>query len=240
MYIFTGIFGVPKDKCVEQYYRAVVSFSRSNKCYSLREIHFVDRDYDMVGNIKASFIRLRDHSSQQLSDVSSTAPNTTATVSKKNYPDPSEQNYVYSPPLDDGEECCMFNVAKSLSIYFSVGDILKSKADAIVCPQDKKCCSSEDDAKALFEYIKDGAAFPKVEEKDCRYGKIIPMEIKNSDMPWSIILHTVTPNCDDFVAVEKEKFQKNLEKTYERVLSEAENRKISKITMPVLGLGKYN
>lgn len=54
-FILIGIFAVPKDLCVQQYYKAVMSFDRNYPCKSLREIHFVDRDESMVRAIQEIF-----------------------------------------------------------------------------------------------------------------------------------------------------------------------------------------
>lgn len=53
--ISSGIFAVPRDLCVQQYYKAVMSFNRNYPCKSLREIHFVDRDESMVRAIQEIF-----------------------------------------------------------------------------------------------------------------------------------------------------------------------------------------
>ncbi|XP_061196803.1 uncharacterized protein LOC133205079 [Saccostrea echinata] len=53
--ISSGIFGVPRDKCVEQYHKAVTTFSRSYPFLRLREIHFVDRDASMVSALQVVF-----------------------------------------------------------------------------------------------------------------------------------------------------------------------------------------
>lgn len=55
IFILIGIFAVPKDLCVQQYYKAVMSFDRNYPCKSLREIHFVDRDESMVRAIQEIF-----------------------------------------------------------------------------------------------------------------------------------------------------------------------------------------
>nr|XP_022342206.1 uncharacterized protein LOC111135979 [Crassostrea virginica] len=55
--ISSGIFGVPRDKCVEQYYKAAMSFCSTYPYKNLREIHFVDRDESMVRAIQEVFKR---------------------------------------------------------------------------------------------------------------------------------------------------------------------------------------
>ena len=45
---------MPWDVCVEQYYRAITSFSQSSASQQL-EIHFVDKDNKMVDHIKRKF-----------------------------------------------------------------------------------------------------------------------------------------------------------------------------------------
>ncbi|KAK3105060.1 hypothetical protein FSP39_016460 [Pinctada imbricata] len=71
--ISSGIFGVPKDICVKQYYRAIVSYSQSAG-RPIKEIHFVDKDQRMVDCIIKNFkdffsgnqgLGHRGHSNQQ-------------------------------------------------------------------------------------------------------------------------------------------------------------------------------
>lgn len=53
--ISSGVFAIPRDLCVQQYYKAVMSFSRDYVLKSLQEIHFVDKDESMVRAIQEIF-----------------------------------------------------------------------------------------------------------------------------------------------------------------------------------------
>ncbi|XP_062611923.1 uncharacterized protein LOC134273729 [Saccostrea cucullata] len=53
--ISSGIFGVPREKCAECYYKAVCEFAASYPRQSLQEIHFVDRDSTMIAEIQNAF-----------------------------------------------------------------------------------------------------------------------------------------------------------------------------------------
>ena len=55
--ISAGIFGVPKIQCTEQYHKAVINFSQTNegKQNILQEIHFVDKDTEMVQLLQEEF-----------------------------------------------------------------------------------------------------------------------------------------------------------------------------------------
>lgn len=51
----SGIFAVPKKYCVEEYYKAAMSFSRNYSFKNLLEIHFVDREDSMVRAVQEKF-----------------------------------------------------------------------------------------------------------------------------------------------------------------------------------------
>jgi len=57
LFIFTGIFGVPKELCAQEYVHAVKQYSSSRGKFSLLEVHFVDKDVEMVELIRQTFVK---------------------------------------------------------------------------------------------------------------------------------------------------------------------------------------
>ncbi|KAL5021578.1 hypothetical protein ScPMuIL_000733 [Solemya velum] len=60
--ISAGVFGVPKNKCAEQYAEAVLTFSKTTDVKThVREIHFMDKDFGIVWDIENAFSRKFDN-----------------------------------------------------------------------------------------------------------------------------------------------------------------------------------
>ncbi|VDI19487.1 Hypothetical predicted protein [Mytilus galloprovincialis] len=64
--ISSGIFGVPKELCAKQYFRAVVEYSRSSPSSSVREIHFIDKDRGMCNLVQKTFEKEFGYKGQQM------------------------------------------------------------------------------------------------------------------------------------------------------------------------------
>ncbi|XP_071145629.1 macro domain-containing protein lmo2759-like [Mytilus edulis] len=64
--ISSGIFGVPKELCAKQYFRAVVEYSRSSPSSSVREIHFIDKDKGMCNLVQKTFEKEFGYKGQQM------------------------------------------------------------------------------------------------------------------------------------------------------------------------------
>ncbi|CAG2222955.1 PARP10_14_15 [Mytilus edulis] len=64
--ISSGIFGVPKELCAKQYFRAVVEYSGSSPSSSVREIHFIDKDRGMCNLVQKTFEKEFGYKGQQM------------------------------------------------------------------------------------------------------------------------------------------------------------------------------
>lgn len=120
-----GIFSVPNDKCVEQYFEATMSFSRSYPFKYLQEIHFVDRDESMVKAIQETF--------QSRSKSASTSEKTDKKYDTLTFN--GEEKTVH-PKMLLSISFTTVNVSKNLQIKIHIGNITDMAADALVCPQD--------------------------------------------------------------------------------------------------------
>ncbi|XP_062600871.1 uncharacterized protein LOC134262490 [Saccostrea cucullata] len=233
--ISSGIFGVPRDKCVECYYQAVVAFLSSNKPTYLKEIHFVDRDPTMVDDIKAVFSQMRNYSPKK-EDTLNPSYSTNSQQKQENL-DVSKSSSIYRPPSNESEECVVFQIPNSFSVHLFTGNIVNTEAEAVVCPQDKNCSSKGGVARALMEAINDNTAYPPKKEKECRFGDVFVAECKSNSTRWKYILHTVAPRWDRESAADNQQYMKSLKKTYKSIFKAAEREQVSSIAMPILGVG---
>ena len=140
-----GIFAVPREMCVEQYYKATTSFSSTHFCQSLKEIHFVDRDESMVRAIQDVF-------RQKQSSISSTAtPMSNEEFDALEDGITSDEVYKLKNPLSMGYT--VVTVSNTLQIKIYLGSITDITADVIVCPQDDFFSSDNPIARGIFSLI---------------------------------------------------------------------------------------
>ncbi|XP_062620291.1 uncharacterized protein LOC134281872 [Saccostrea cucullata] len=235
--ISSGIFGLPRDKCIECYYQAVVAFLSSNKPIYLKEIHFVDRDLTIIDNIKAVFSQTRNYS-PKTEDTQSPYYSTHSQQKQENFDVPRSTS-IYRRSSNESEDCVVFQIRHSFSIQLFIGNIVNTEAEAVVCPQDKKCSSKGRVASALMEAINDSTAYPPKKEKERRIGDIFVAECKSNSARWKYMFHTVVPRWDMESATNNRQYMKSLEKTYRNIFKAAEREQISSIAiaMPILGAG---
>lgn len=229
----TGIFGVPKESCTEQYYKAVVAFSKQYTGTSLHEIHFVDVDLTMVRLITTTFERL---SGSKLTRKTIDLPTSRESrVLKKEREDRSRSPNKNSSD-DDG---IVFDITDKTSISLKVGNIAATDGSAIVCPQDTRCLSFGGIAKAISDRLGNMEQdMPSVNPKeDVPPGKVIPMKQGKLTVPWEYILHAVCPTKEKKDTMEQ--FELDLKETIRNVFKEAECLGLKSLVCPLLGAGNF-
>lgn len=229
----TGIFGVPKESCTEQYYKAVVAFSKQYTGTSLHEIHFVDVDLTMVRLITTTFERL---SGSKLTRKTIDLPTSRESrVLKKEREDRSRSPNINSSD-DDG---IVFDITDKTSISLKVGNIAATDGSAIVCPQDTRCLSFGGIAKAISDRLGNMEQdMPSVNPKeDVPPGKVIPMKQGKLTVPWEYILHAVCPTKEKKDTMEQ--FELDLKETIRNVFKEAECLGLKSLVCPLLGAGNF-
>lgn len=223
-YLFlVGIFSVPRDKCVEQYFEATVSFSRRYPFKYLQEIHFVDRDESMVRAIQEAF------------QSRTKSASTSAKTEKKNDTLAfNGENTVHSKmPLSIS--FTTVNVSENIQIKIHIGNITDIVADAVVCPQDKNCLSENDIARDIFGKIPDKQPSFKL----MKYGDVCSQELQENSK-WKMIIHAVTPVYDFEYAKNHSQFVKTLNTIIQTIMKTADDAKLHSIAIPLLGTGKEN
>lgn len=240
LFSFVGIFGVPKEKCAEQYSRAVSAFSASNSRTSLREIHFVDIDRQMVHLIASNF-------KKQFPSKSKTSP-----IRRKSLDDNAWKTKSPSPirggsstsssrhTCDTEDEGTVFDITDRTSLYIKVGDVAVMEGSAVVCPQDKFCYSFGKIADAIKERLgnmeQNMPSVTGTPKGGFPNGKVIPTKIGKFTVPWEYILHAVCPKRGKEMTADQ--FEGDLKETIRNVFQAAENLGLKSIVCPLLGAGK--
>ncbi|XP_061162265.1 uncharacterized protein LOC133171518 [Saccostrea echinata] len=228
--ISSGIFGVPKESCVEQYCKAVDSFGKQFPDTSLQEIHFVDIDSQMVSLIGSAFEK---HFGTKLVTRTVSLP-----VRRKSHNDRGgERRSRSQSPEDKEEKSVVFDITDTTSLSVKIGDIASYQGSAIVCPQDKKCKSRGQIAKAITEKLENmELEMPsiKTQEEHC-FGKVIPVKQGKLSLPWEYIFHAVCPRKSKEES--SRQFEQDLKETIRNVFEEAKKHSLQSLVSPLLGAG---
>ena len=211
--------------CVEQYYKATMSFSSTHSCQSLKEIHFVDRDESMVRAIQEVF-------QQKQSSTSSTA----ASMYKEQfdaleYGKTSEEIDQIKTPFSNGYT--VVTVSNTLQIKIYLGNVTDIAADVIVCPQDELCTPDNPIARGIFSLI--GGHKPISGEMGH-----MPMISQTLDkaFPWKMIIHAAFPIYDDSHSKDPTKFGIQFNLIMRKIIEKAEVDRFTSIAIPLLIEGK--
>ena len=222
-----GIFAVPRDLCVEQFYKATMSFCSTHSSQSLKEIHFVDRDESMVRAIQDVF-------RQKQSSTSVTA----TPMSKEQFDaledgKTTEEIDQFKNPLSKGYT--VVTVSNTLQIKIYLGSITDIAADIIVCPQDEYCSSDNPIARGIFSMI--GGHKPV--SGAIGHTQIIS-QTPDKASPWKMIIHAVFPIYDQSYSKDPAKFASRLNILMKSLIERAEEGKFTSIAIPLLIEGTIN
>ena len=222
---------MPRDKCVEQYYKAAMSFCRTYPYKILREIHFVDRDESMVRAIQAMFgskeLAMSSNEkklSENLNKMSDTSANGNDELSVLNKTDevpPTENIYT------------IVTVSDSLQIKLHIGSITDIDADVIVCPQDEFCTSDNQISRDNFR--KDPGSKPIPGKR--KIGDIFS-SIPAETSPWKMIIHAVFPIYNEEYYKDPINFGKTFNAMLQKIFRKADDGKFTAIAVPFYIKGK--
>ncbi|XP_062591829.1 uncharacterized protein LOC134253316 isoform X4 [Saccostrea cucullata] len=229
--ISSGIFGVPGDKCVEQYYKAVITFSRRYPFRSLKEIHFVDRDPSMVSAIQATF-QQKTSSSCYSTTGSSEAPGSGETLP----PDDKKMSSTHGSQLNKQASTAdsIIKISDMLTIKVHLGNITDVTTDIVVCPQDEYCSSRGQVARGILNTIPSQSESPSCGRK--KIGQILMQNIFGNS-PWKMIIHAVTPRWNKDSAKDPGNFERTLNIMIQEIIKKADELKYFSIAVPLLGAG---
>ena len=224
---------MPWDVCVEQYYRAITSFSQSSASQQL-EIHFVDKDDKMVDHIKRKFQEFISNCLPFSPPSQSPKSNKSNKLGSSRRAKRSLRSTSSGAKSLDEEEILFYDAGSSITVELYVGDLLKADVKAVVCPQDKKCQSRGGVAKAIMNTVSE--VHEKSEENKL-LGKFMcdVITLKTTvAVKWDYILHAITPRWGKDAGWS---FDNNLGKTIRNILSELDENSITSVAIPLLGAG---
>ena len=219
------MLGVPRDKCVEQYYKAAMSFCSTYPCKNLREIHFVDRDESMVRAIQAVFESKEPAMSSNEKKLSENL-NKMSHISANDNDEPSVLIKTEEVPPTENIYTIL-TVSDSLQIKLHIGSITDVAVDVIVCPQDKFCTSDNQIARDIFR--KDPGSKPTSEKRE--YGQIFS-RIPTKTSKWKEIIHAVFPIYNEEYSKDLINFGKSLTIMLRRIIRTADEGMFSTIAIP--------
>ncbi|XP_063409307.1 uncharacterized protein LOC134692732 [Mytilus trossulus] len=212
-----GIFGVPKEICRQMYCQAVISYSKKQgKLTSLKEIHFIDKDQDMIAMVQQEF-------SKHLTCIQQK---------------PSAEPVGQTPKTKESTFNKQYMTRVGFKVQILQGDITKLRVDAIVCPQDEQCQSRGMIARAIENvndnvYKRDVTGMKMIQKCEVRLCKASP-----KTLPFTYVLHTVPPRFDKNSAKDSSKFNRELQITLQNIVKLSNDRQdISTVAVPVLGIG---
>ena len=213
--------------CVEQYYKATISFSSTHSCQSLKEIHFVDRDESMVRAIQDVF-------RQKQSSTSVTAtPMSEEQFDAFEDGKTTEEINEFKNPLSKGYT--VVTVSNILQIKIYLGSITDIAADVIVCPQDEFCSSDNPIARGIFSRI--GGHKPI--SGAMGHTQIIS-QTPDKASPWKMIIHAAFPIYDHGYSKDPAKFGSRLNILMGKIIEKAEEWRFTSIAIPLLIEGKID
>ena len=207
--------------CVEQYYKATMSFSSIHSCQSLKEIHFVDRDESMVRAMQEVF-------QQKQSSTSSTATSMyKEQFDALEYGKTTEEIDQIKTPFSNGYT--VVTVSNTLQIKIYLGNVTDIAADVIVCPQDEFCTSDNPIARGIFSRIGGHKPIPGA----MGHTQIIS-QTPDKASPWKIIIHAVFPIYDHSYSKDPAKFVSRLNILMGKIIEKAEEGRFTSIAIPLL------
>ncbi|XP_071150129.1 protein mono-ADP-ribosyltransferase PARP9-like [Mytilus edulis] len=188
--ISAGIYGVPKEICRQMYCQAVISDSKKQgKLTSLKEIHFIDKDQDMIAMVQQEF-------SKHLTCIQQK---------------PSTEPVGQTPKKKESTFNKQYMTRVGFKVQILEGDITKLRVDAIVCRQDEQCQSRGMIARAIENvndnvYKRNVTGMKMIQKCEVRLCKASP-----KTLPFTYVLHTVPPRFDKNSAKDSSKFKRELQ-----------------------------
>ncbi|XP_061162262.1 uncharacterized protein LOC133171516 [Saccostrea echinata] len=230
--ISSGIFGVPGDKCVEQYYKAVMTFSRSYPYQSLKEIHFIDRDPSMVSAIQAIFQQRASPPSGFITSGSSEVQDS----GKGLPPEDKKMSLTHGSQFNKQPLTVdsIIKISNMLTIKVHLGNITDVTSDIVVCPQDEYCSSNDQVARGILKMIPSESETPSSGRK--KIGQILSQKIYGNS-PWKMIVHAVTPRWTKDSAKDPGNFERTLNIMIQEIIKTADESNCLSIAVPLLGAG---
>ncbi|XP_033764133.1 uncharacterized protein LOC117345222 [Pecten maximus] len=259
--ISSGIFGVPKEHCTQQYYRAVEEYSRTRGRHStLTEVHFIDKDTQMCQLIQTTFAKCFSGDPGAASGgrhkVSSSvmAPRQNAPVLQRSnsLPSNTEGSSVHPSNLSPRDQprnlqrstssgqC--FEIGSNLTVHIITGNIVDIKADAIVSPENIQCDSTGRIAREITRVAGEGYVGNDQSELRLSHTKPKLTEVLDTlagKSHFKYVLHVVAPKWDAAAVDDQRTYWKCLEQSYNNVFSTVDTKHldVSSIAIPILGNG---
>ncbi|XP_053406807.1 protein mono-ADP-ribosyltransferase PARP14-like [Mercenaria mercenaria] len=242
--ISSGAFGVPREICAEQYARAILEFGDKKK--SLREIHIVDNNHDMIDIVHKTFSTmiterkpapstlsvyvkqpagqdtLTDEGKKNTNTKERESFNCTGRVIPKSTTDFIREELLYKSYGDK----LVCSLASSNEVQVYAGDILHLDGiTAVVCSE-----TSKGDTKGtISKYLLENGGWEYRRNKETQFrrqrkiGEVITTEGGRNKYAW--IIHAL-------VSIEDLNILADL---YRLILEEAKTREFQAIALPLLG-----
>ncbi|XP_053390223.1 uncharacterized protein LOC128553131 isoform X2 [Mercenaria mercenaria] len=240
--ISSGAFGVPREICAEQYARAILEFGGKNK--SLREIHIVDNNHEMIDIVHKTFstminerkptpFTLSVYVEQSAGQATLTDEGNKNTDNRRNFkctgrdrPN-STTDFIRKELLykSFGDKLvCSFASSYEVQVY--AGNILHLDGiPAIVCSETSKGDAKGNISKFLLE--NGGSEYRRNKETQFgshrNIGEVITTKGGRNKYNW--IIHALASKEDLNI----------LACLYRRVFEEAKTRELHAIALPLLG-----
>lgn len=234
--ISSGVYGVPKPWCAEEYARAVYDYS-SNLYRSslLKEIHFVDISDEMLSEIKKAFQTvLYGTDTRELKEDKDEHANYESTNYRK--AEYQQQKLKY-PKWYKRDEKWVFELKQDFRVVIYTGNIAHFNTGAIACSQDSNLRSTGGIARALSKMA--GPSFQdnlKGKGKKLKTGEVVTTEPGNLNC--AAIYHVVSPDFTSQVGQKaSDGFLKDYYAGYVNCLCEVGKHGLSKIAIPLFGCG---
>lgn len=247
--ISSGVYGVPKALCAETYAIAVQEYSSEcGRNTSLKEIHFVDVNDDMVAEISRRFevvfnssTRRHDLEISHNKQPDKPTRQSQESINIKRIVHGSDDKVKYTedyPKWYTDEEKWIFEFNKNMKVVVYTDNLTKFRMGAICCSQDTQLRSAGSIARA----IKTSAgphldeSLRKQRQNRIRIGDIIVTTSGN--LRCSDVYHVVSP---DFMTQNAQgvsnTFLSEVETGYIKCLQKAHERRLQKIAVPLFGCG---
>ncbi|XP_053406803.1 uncharacterized protein LOC123546492 isoform X2 [Mercenaria mercenaria] len=245
--ISSGAFGVPKEICAEQYARAILEFGGKNK--SLREIHIVDNNHEMIDIVHKTFFTmiterkptpftLSIYVEQSAGQATLTDERTKNTDDRRNFKctgrdrPKSTTDFIREELLykSYGDKL-VCSLASSNEVQVYAGDILHLDGiTAVVCSETSKGDAKGNISKCLLE--KGGPEYRRNKEMQFgshrNIGEVITTKGGRNKYIW--IMHALVSKEDLNV----------LAGLYRQIFEEAKTRELQAIALPLLGTAGEN
>ncbi|XP_060080184.1 uncharacterized protein LOC132559570 [Ylistrum balloti] len=260
--ISSGIFGVPKELCSQQYYRAVEEYSRTRgHDSSLTEVHFIDKDTEMCQLIQTTFTKCFGKSDSYKSDNGDRKKSPTSTIHhtkppsvilrSRSVPSDTDGSPVDSPSLlsfteqhsKPGVKDFKYQIGNNLTVHIVHGNIVELKTDAIVSPENVQCDSTGRIAREIArvagqKYVDNERYELTLEQRKPKLTEV--RDTLAGDSHFKYVLHVVAPKWNVEAVQDQSKFWKQLDQSYSNIFSLWDKNcpDVASLALPILGTGK--